>query len=221
MAPVAELLAEGAAALDIPLSDALRARLSAFADLIARANRNVNLVARGLSERDLVERHLLDSLALLPLVGPLERVLDVGSGAGFPGLVLWLAAPGRALTLLEATAKRANFLHTAVRELQVRDVAVWQRRLEALSAGPRATAPDLLLSRATFPPAEWLRRGARLLPPGGRIVVMLARTGHEATTLAAAELGLRLVAEQRLTLPWSGAVRCNRVYSSSPPTLVS
>jgi 16S rRNA (guanine527-N7)-methyltransferase len=206
---VSNLLEDGARALGIPLAPSAPKRLAAFLGVLVAANQHVNLVGRGLSVEDIVERHLLDSLALLLLIPSLGRVLDVGSGAGLPGLVLWLAAPGERLTLLEPTRKRADFLRAAIHALQVMDAEVVEARLEDF---PAAVSHDLLLSRATFPAPVWIRRGAAVLAPGGRIAAMLARRDHEETLRGARRAGLRLVAEQRFVLPWSGAARRNLVF---------
>jgi 16S rRNA (guanine527-N7)-methyltransferase len=97
-------------------------RLLAYAGLLARWNAAFNLVGRADIHR-LVPRHIVDALQLLPLVRP-TRLLDIGSGAGLPGLVLAIAHPGIAVTLLERMARRARFLELAARELGLDNVTV-------------------------------------------------------------------------------------------------
>ena len=225
LATVAESIRAGASALGISLAPEAPRRLAVYTGLLLGWNKRVNLIARGREVEEVIERHILDSLALIAVAPPLGRTLDVGSGAGLPGLVLWLALvddldsgadgscsprSGPHLRLLEPNHKRAAFLRAVLRELVPPAVMVSESRLESL-AGERF---DLLLSRAAFAPSEWLRRGAELLAPRGRIVVMLARRDHEEVCAVAAELELRQVAEQRFELPLGKARRCNLVFAN-------
>jgi len=205
-------IAAGARALGLDLPAATAAALARYGDLLLRWNRSINLLARGAGADDVVERHLLDSLALLRLGPPTGRVLDVGSGAGLPGLVLAAAAPGvTALTLLEPTAKRVAFLRTAARELGLAGVTVRAERLEDVGPDERF---DWLVSRATFAPAEWVRRAAPLLAPGGRLAVMLSQVAVDDVAAAAAEVGLRVLAQDAFALPGSGAARRNLIVGA-------
>ena len=204
--PTSDRIAEGARALDLDAPPELCAALARYAALLLRWNERVNLLARGVGPDEIVERHLLDSLALLRLVRPTGHLLDVGSGAGLPGVPLRLAAPGASVTLLEPRAKRAAFLRTAARELSLPDLAVREGRLEGLAPDERF---ELLVSRATFAPSEWVGRAAPLRAAGGRVVVMLADADPAPIRAAAAAQGLAVVAEDAFTLPWSGAPRRN------------
>lgn len=199
-------IAAGARQLGLDLDSSVCDRLAAYGALLLRWNRRINLIARGAGVDEVVERHLLDAVALLRLVRPAGRVVDVGAGAGLPGLPLWIAAPGASLTCVEPTAKRVAFLRTAARELGLPGVSLQAERFEALSDDARF---DLLLSRATFAPEEWVAVAAPRRAPHGRVVVMLSRADTEAVTEAAAAHGLRVVAEDAYTLPWSGATRRN------------
>ena len=116
--PAAALM-EGGLRLGVPLSPHTVARLTLYLRELMRWNAKVNLT--GLTaERDIISKHFLDSLAAAKLIspdaalikpGPNLRVLDVGTGAGFPGLVLKLQDPALAVTLLEPSQKKAAFLH--------------------------------------------------------------------------------------------------------------
>jgi 16S rRNA (guanine527-N7)-methyltransferase len=200
-------IATGARALGLALPDAVFSALARYGALLLRWNRSINLLARGADADDVLERHLLDSLALLRLAAPAGRVLDVGSGAGLPGVVLGLAAPDiAALTLLEPTAKRVTFLRAALRELSLSRAVARAERLEDLGPDERF---DWLVSRATFAPAEWVRRAAPYRAPDGRIVVMLSQVAVTDVAAAAAAAGLRVLAEDGFALPGSGAARRN------------
>lgn len=222
-ADLAADLAAGAAALALPLGAPAVLRLARFGALLKHWTSRINLVSARAGARDLVERHLLDSLALLRLVTLGGDIVDVGAGGGFPGLPLWLAATaegappsGTTLRLVEPNGKRAAFLRTVVREFALGGVSVATDRVEPGAPGG-SPAYDLALSRATFAPAEWVTRAAGLLRPGGRVVVMLAQAGDEAVAAAAAARGLVREREDRFALPWCSAERHNLVFQRPIP----
>ena len=210
-ATIAVRLLEGAAALDLPLAPETADRIARLGSLLLRWNRRVNLLSSRVDEETLVESHLLDSLALLrlwrsPLRRPRGPALDVGAGAGLPGLPLRLAAGDQRLTLLEPSAKRAGLLRVAVRELALGDVLVRAQRLEELAPDERFA---LLLSRATFAPPEWVARAAPHLTEDGHVAVMLGRRDPAPVHDAARAAGLHVVADDAFALPWSRARRRN------------
>ena len=155
-------IAAGAHAIGVDLDDAQAAQLAAFAALLAHWNDAFNLVSRGDLSR-LLPRHLLDSLSLRPhLVG--RRVLDVGTGAGLPGLPLAIAAPALEFTLLDRSERKLKFARQAVLELGLANVTIVQRALDAY----RPTAPfDTVVVRAVATPRRVWKRLARVLAPTG------------------------------------------------------
>ena len=141
------LLESGAAALGVPLPDGAAARFSAYARLLSERNQVMNLTAITAPE-DVVRLHFLDSLALLSFADfRTARVLDVGSGAGFPGLPLLLASPGMDLTLLDAQEKRVRFLEETAAALGVSPWCLHARAEEAGRTELRE-AFDIVTSRA-------------------------------------------------------------------------
>lgn len=125
---IAERLDQGFAQLGIALDDQQRDKLLALVSLLHKWNRAYNLTA----VRDpltMVSRHLLDSAAIAPFVtGP--RVLDVGSGAGLPGLVLAILDPSLDVTLIDSNGKKVRFQRQAVMELGLTNVTPVQARVE-------------------------------------------------------------------------------------------
>jgi len=164
---LAQKLADGLAALhlDIPLD--VQAALLDYVALLAKWNRAYNLTAVR-QPAQMVVRHLLDSLAVRPyLVG--ERVLDVGSGAGLPGIPLALAEPARHFTLLDSNGKKVRFLIQAVADLRLGNVDVVQCRV----ADFRPAQPfESIVSRAFSGMAELIGQAAHLLAPDGRFLFM-------------------------------------------------
>ncbi|HEV2322232.1 MAG TPA: 16S rRNA (guanine(527)-N(7))-methyltransferase RsmG, partial [Gammaproteobacteria bacterium] len=121
-------LKPGLAALKITLPAASEARLLEFVELLARWNQAYNLTAVR-EPAEMVVKHLLDSLAVLPYVtcGPVQ---DVGAGAGLPGIPLAIALPDIRFTLLDSNGKKTRFMTQAVASLKLRNVEVVQARAE-------------------------------------------------------------------------------------------
>lgn len=143
------------------------ARLKTYGDLLEKWNPAINLVSRD-SLADLWRRHFLDSAQLAPLI-PADRpmtILDMGSGAGFPGMVLAVLAlePGRDWTvhLAESDSRKVAFLATVARETGARPV-IHNKRVEELDA----VAADLVTARALAPLDKLVSYAVRHLKPGG------------------------------------------------------
>src|SRR5690606_8628422 len=143
--------------------------LGAFLALLERWNRVYNLTAVRDAD-EIVERHFVESLALRPLLRG-ERIADVGTGAGFPGMPLAIAEPERSFTLIDSRAKRIRFLRHAVAELGLRNVELVQGRAEHLRPErPFAT----VLARAVAPPKELLDICRPLTAPGSILLLLTA-----------------------------------------------
>lgn len=151
------------------LPEAASARLVDYLVELHRWNRAYNLTA--VTDPDgMIERHVLDSLAVRPWLAG-ARVLDAGTGAGLPGVVLAIAEPQRHFVLVDSAGKKIRFLRNVVRRLDLANVEPVQSRLESLSLDP---PPDDIVARALAPLprlidwlAPWLDRGARLLAMKG------------------------------------------------------
>lgn len=169
-----DLLVVGARALGLQLTTSQVAAFATYLEEVTRWSARINLTALREPE-DIVREGFLDSLACLPLVPPeARRALDVGSGAGFPGLPLKLARPDLSFTLVEASRKKATFLQHIVRQLGMAGVRVVQRRAEDLAADPEeAGAYDLALARAVAPPPDQGRLVRPFLRPGGLFLVQI------------------------------------------------
>jgi 16S rRNA (guanine527-N7)-methyltransferase len=141
--------------------------LTAYLNLVNRWNRVHNLTgARG--NRELLDRHLVESLAIEPLLSG-TRIADVGSGAGFPGIPLAISAPRKSFTLIESRAKRANFLRHVVATLALRNVVVAKTRAEDLREQPPF---DTVLARAVARPEKLLEIVRPLMAEGGILLLL-------------------------------------------------
>lgn len=154
-----------------PVSSETLARLSAYVDLLARWAERINLIGRA-TLADPWRRHILDSAQLFPLVPEeAKSLVDLGSGAGFPGLVLAiLGVPG--VTLIEADARKCAFLREAAR-IAAAPVAIHPQRIEAMPA----RAADVVTARALAPLDRLLALAAPFI---GRETVCLFLKGERA-----------------------------------------
>lgn len=205
-------LREAAEAIDFPLTEAQIAGMAAHQALLSRWAQKFNLTAVTDPSQAAV-LHGLDSALfsrLLPesFADPKAPVVDVGSGAGFPGLVLAILRPDQAFVLLEPIRKRASFLRVAAAELGLRQVSVLEGKLslDPKDAGPTAKLwkqAGAWVSRATLPPLRLLELAGSTLASGASVVLSVGRDGlGEAELLEAGQAhGLERVAHARFELP--------------------
>jgi 16S rRNA (guanine527-N7)-methyltransferase len=205
-----DLLQEGAATLGLELDPLMLEQFHFYLTELKRWNARVNLTALR-TDREIVLKHFLDSLALLPFLGEAASLADLGAGAGFPGLALKLARPELAVTLVEAREKKAGFLEYLVSCLQLTGVEVMRVHLTPALArrwGPRFEA---VVSRAAFSLARFLELAAPLLLPGGRALALkgpgLAPPELDAAASRLAALGLEPLKLHEYRLPLSGEPR--------------
>ncbi|MHB1845774.1 MAG: 16S rRNA (guanine(527)-N(7))-methyltransferase RsmG [Deltaproteobacteria bacterium] len=186
MEPLVERALALAETIGVRLLEPQAEQLVAQLELLEAWNRTHNLVGPG-NPRGWLERHSIDSLALAPLLS--GAGVDVGSGAGFPGIPIAIARPDLQLTLIEPRQKRVAFLRHLVSRLGLANVRIRADRLAPNESG----SADFGVSRAAFPWPEWLERGGRLLRSGGLLVVELglAPPAERAIAAAAGPAGLR------------------------------
>ncbi len=162
-----KLLQQGLSEMGLDLTAPVRKKLLNFLELLEKWNRAYNLTAVRDPEQ-MVPRHLLDSLTVLPyLQGP--RVLDIGTGAGLPGIPLALARPDLEFTLLDSNAKKTRFATQALHELGLKNVAVVQERVEKFHP---ETKFDTLIARAFASIPDMLAASRHLCAPHVRFLVM-------------------------------------------------
>ena len=185
-------LEQGIAALGLDLPAAAVPRLLDYVDLLVRWNAAYNLTAVR-DPAEMVTRHLLDSLAILPYVDGVT-LADLGTGPGLPGLVLAIAAPGRAITLVDSNGKKVRFLREAIRALKLEGVQAVQSRVEDVPG-----TFDCVTARAFATLADMLGWGGHLLAPGGRWLAMKGRRPDD--ELAALPDGFALASMHALAVP--------------------
>lgn len=192
-------LAAGLDALDLPA--ALAAPLLAYLALLARWNATYNLTAIR-DPREMVAKHLLDSLAMQPFVRDLRSLADLGTGPGLPGIPLAIATPALEVTLVESNGKKARFLREAARQLGLGNVRVAESRIEAFRPG---TPFDAITARALATLPLILELGGHLPGPEGRLLAMKGVVPDD--EIAALPAGWRLAAVHALRVPGLDAER--------------
>ena len=157
--------------------------LLAFINLIEKWNKTYNLTAIRIKE-DMVILHVLDSLAILPFLQG-TRILDIGTGAGLPGIPLALYAPDLEFFLLDSNAKKTRFVQQVILELGLNNVHVQQGRVEVFEED---TGFDTIVSRAFSSLEDFLVMSEHLLRENGKLLAMKGQ--HQKQEL------------QQLTMPW-------------------
>lgn len=156
----------------VEVPDAAAERLAEFVAELVRWNQKFNLTS--ITDRSgILEKHLLDSLAIVPRVPPGASVLDAGTGGGFPGVPLAILRPDVRVLLVDRTEKKVLFLKTTLARLRIENARAAHARLEGRPDEERLGRVDVAVSRAFVAPEEWLRFGAAYVSPGGRVVAML------------------------------------------------
>ncbi len=187
-------LTAGAAALGIELSEQQAAQLIRLLDELDDWNQRMNLTA--IRERTAqITKHLLDSLSVQPFLHG-ERILDVGTGAGFPGLPLAIVNPSRQFTLLDSTAKKLKFIDHVAALLELPNVQTVHTRAENFRPAQRF---DIVLSRAVGPIEQFVKWTGHLSVGGGRLLAMKGR--EPAAELEKLPSGWKVAAIHRLNVP--------------------
>jgi len=199
-------LSAGLEALGLPASEGLRAQLFAYLDLLHKWNQAYNLSAVR-DPQQMVHQHLLDCLAALPaldrhLQGREARILDVGSGAGLPGVVWALMRPHWSLSCVDAVAKKASFVQQVAAELALRNLRSEHARVEQLQLPPF----DVVVSRAFASLADFTRLTRRQLVPGGCWLAMKGKLPEGEIAVLGADVTVFHV--ERLQVPGLDAQRC-------------
>ncbi len=183
------------------LDAALAEPLLAYLALLARWNQTYNLTAIR-DTREMLVKHLLDSLAMHAHLDGIGTLADLGTGPGLPGIPLAIARPGLQVTLVESNGKKARFLREAVRQLKLGNASVVESRIEAFDAPGRF---DAITARALATLPLILQLGGHLLKADGRLLAM--KGALPADEIAALPAGWRLAAVHPLRVPGLDAER--------------
>ena len=215
-ASLSPFLDQGLECLGLELALPARKNLIEYLELIARWNRVYNLTAVR-DPADMLSQHLLDSLAVVPSLrrqvaqarpgdqgqGDRLRVLDVGSGAGLPGVVLSIVEPGWEVTCVDAVAKKASFIRQVAAELGLPRLQAQHARVESLPALP---GHDVVTSRAFASLVDFVTLTGHLLNPQGCWMAMKGRVPED--ELADLPADVEVFHVEQLKVPGLDAQRC-------------
>lgn len=163
----AEFLRRAAEGLGAPLDEGELGKMGSYLDLLEGWNHRINLLATH-DRREILERHIVDSLACVPLIRAEKPrlVVDVGSGAGLPGVPIAIAVAQGEVALIEPRRKKANFLRAVMRECSTWNIRVAEQR----AADHPAAEAGVVTTRAAFPPGEVPDKAGHLVAPGGLLL---------------------------------------------------
>jgi 16S rRNA (guanine527-N7)-methyltransferase len=185
-------LEQGIHALGLTLPSNAVPRLLDYLALLERWNATYNLTAIREPE-DMVTRHLLDALAIVPYVQG-ESLADLGTGPGLPGIPLAIAAPGRQVLLVDSNGKKVRFLREAIRSLKLEGVRAEQSRVEEVEG-----QFDCVTARAFASLADMLGWGGHLLAPEGIWLAMKGKSPDDELSGVPATFQVRAI--HALTVP--------------------
>lgn len=200
MAQLREILTEGAQSLGLALDDGQLDQLLLLTGELLEWNTRINLTAIR-DPHEVVRKHMLDSLSIHTALRGRE-VVDVGSGAGFPGLPLAIAESQRHFTMIESIAKKARFIEHAIARLGLANATVVNARSEGWKPPRRF---DTVVARALSSLADFVKVAGHLCAPDGVLLAMKGRYPED--EIAALPRGWKVVEARRLTVPGLDAER--------------
>ena len=166
---ISHILRDPKLGLDRELSSLAESQIQLYLDLLVKWNQKINLTAEKDPE-SILKRHVFDSIQYSRALKPDFRVMDIGSGAGFPGIPLKIIFSEMALVLVESQRKRCSFMETVVRELGLDQTEVINTRAENIPSKQEYQF-DAVIFRAVSDLKQCLNLGERFVTPGGRLVV--------------------------------------------------
>jgi 16S rRNA (guanine527-N7)-methyltransferase len=164
-------LAEGARELGVALDESQLDILWRFVAKLLEYNEHVNLTSI-VTPEGMLTLHMLDSLSLVSHLGDAKRIIDVGTGGGFPGVPLAVACPERDFTLIDGTQKKIRFVAETIALLEIRNVHALAARAESY---PGEKDFDAVVVRAVGKLADVLHNAGKLVAAGGRLLAMKGR----------------------------------------------
>ena len=173
------ILKEGAKEVGVSLNQQMIHMFLAYLRELKEWNQKVNLTSLK-EDETIIIRHFIDSLSLVPYLPKKGSLLDLGSGAGFPGIPVKIVRPSLKVALLEATRKKVSFQRHLIRVLGLSQIHVIQGRAERLKTGSALTLSfDIVTSRALSKLEKFLVLGEPFVKKGGYLVAMKGRQAEE------------------------------------------
>lgn len=200
----ADILSAGLQKMNIVLSDVAKQQLLDYVALLSKWSRVYNLTTVREPEQ-IITLHILDSLSVLPFLGDALSILDVGTGAGLPGIPLAIARPDISFTLLDSQQKKINFVQHVITSLRLANVVALQQRIESLSVN---SPIDMIVSRAFASLGEFVNLIANICTNDTKIVAMKGRSELVLQEAHSLPTGFELLSIETVSVPEVDAERC-------------
>ena len=212
-AALEQALLEGAGTLGIGVDPPSAKRLIQYQEELLRWNLRVNLVGRASLPREVMEKHLLDCIAVVPEVSSAATLIDIGAGAGLPGIPLKVLCPTMDVTLVDSIGKKVAFMRHAILELELGPgIRVRQSRAQGNPTAEQLPVTEMAICRALTALPEWLGLAFSYVVPGGQVVAMLSKAEDTAIAKVATQIGATVRSVRRYELPFSRAPRAVAVF---------
>ena len=196
-----ELLKEGSRELGTPLTGGQEELFLLYLAQLKLWNKSINLTAVK-TDREIVIKHFLDSITAEALIPEGASVLDIGTGAGFPGVPLKIVRPDLDVTLLDSSGKKVSFLKDLIRKLGLSGITALSARAEEPENGLPRESFDCVITRAVGSVTHVLDLSRPYVKEGGGIILMRGRNSTSDIQESEYPEGLELVEEKHLTLPF-------------------
>jgi 16S rRNA (guanine527-N7)-methyltransferase len=203
-----EILIKGAEELGVRLTSKQMSLFIEYLERIKFWNERINITGTG-DEAQIVVAHFLDSTTVVPFVSENSRLLDIGSGAGFPGIPLKIVRPSLEVTLLDSVKKKVFFMRDVIRSLGLKDIkAVYGRAEDIIDEVPRGYF-DSVVSRAVGKIENLIELGIPYLRESGKVILMRGKKGLEEWNEMKdrTDRNVKLLESKKLSLPFSGHQR--------------
>ena len=206
-------------ALNLELNDKNLLQLEEYYNILKEENEKYNLT-RIIEKEDVYLKHFYDSLTITKITNiDNQSICDLGSGAGFPGLVLAICFPDTKLTLIESNGKKCNFLNIVKEKLSLENVTIINTRVEEY-AGVNREIFDIVTARAVAPIKHLLEYGIPLLKVEGNFIAMKSNVGEETKNIENYynKLSIRLEHKVEFSLPKENSLRTLLKYQKLEKT---
>lgn len=215
------LLIRGAEQLDVELTEENINQIAIYLEELKRWAKIADLVSQSDPET-IIRKHILDSLAIITFLPLHGRLIDLGSGAGFPGLPIAIANSALSATLLEPRRKRVNFLKEVIRKTSLTNAQAYEGRAEEfVHRDGWRSAFDIVITRATWNICEFLIVASPFITQDGIIVAMKGAKAEEEVKSSLRELattGLAIKATHKYLLPYGNEERRIFVFTKKSST---
>ncbi len=199
-----QILTHGLQQMNLLLPELAQQQLLAYVELLAKWSKVYNLTTVREPEK-IITYHILDSLSVLPYLKDIHSVLDVGTGAGLPGIALAIARPDITFKLLDSQQKKINFVQHVITSLQLPNVSALWCRVESLSG---ELAPDMVISRAFASLSDYVNLIAKVCGQHTQILAMKGRIELVTTEQDQLPSNFQITKIQELLVPGLTAERC-------------